>query len=142
MITELKWPHEFVDATPTTNFGGELTELLKELIESGCTVTAEEHWSWFSMSRGARMIDLVRRGRLGYNRDYCWEVRLSSENQPVQLGKVFGIREYACVVTSGMHNVRDVTKAWLAGDDIRSLLPNVTFWDKMNTKQPLQAPST
>jgi hypothetical protein len=46
-----------------SNFGDALTELLTELIASGCSVTAEEHWSWFSVSRGARMIELVRHGR-------------------------------------------------------------------------------
>ena len=142
MIPEHTWPDEFADPTPDTNFGDALTELLNELVASGCRVTANEHWSWFSVSRGARMVNLVRRGRLGDHRDYCWEVRLSTDSRPVQLGKVFGIRDYACVVIASMESVRNVTTAWLVGDDVRSLLRKGTFWDKMDTKQPLLPPLT
>ncbi len=142
MVTDLNWPNEFVDPKPVTSFGDALTELLNELVESGCDVTADRHWSWFSISREGRMMDLVRRGRMGGRREVCWEIRLSSDRQPVQLGKIFGIRQYACVVITGMDNLRNATKSWLGGEDIHSLLRNVTFWDRLNPQQPLQAPTT
>lgn len=141
MTAHLKWPDEFADPSPVTNFGEALTELLQQLVQIGCDVIADQHWSWFAVARQCRMIDLVRRGRLGYNRDYCWEVRLSSDEQPVQLGKIFGIRENACVVIAGMDNLRNVTKGWLAGEEIHSLVSRVTFWDKLDTRHPLCVPN-
>lgn len=138
----VRWPVEFIDSVPATNFGNSSNVLLKELVEFGCDVTADGDWTWFSISRDDRTIDFVRRGRLGYNRDYCWEVRLSSEKQPVQLGMLFGIRECACVVITGMKDIRNVAKTWLDGNDISSLLRIATFWNKMDAKEPLQAPTT
>jgi hypothetical protein len=142
MTDALKWPDEFADPTPVTNFGHALTELLQELVQSACEVTADQHWSWFSVSHQGRIIDFVRRGRLGDNRDYCWEVRLSSDGQPVQLGGIFGIRDYACVVIAGLDSLRNVTKAWISGEEIHSLVRLATFWDKMDTKQPLCVSNT
>ena len=141
MVDYLKWPDDFADTTPVTNFGDALSELLHELVDSGCVVSAEEHWSSFSISHDDRVIGLVQRGRLGYNRDYCWEVRLGSDGKPVSLGKLFGIHEYACVVITGIDSLRTVATLWLTGCDVDSLLRDVTFWDKMSTSQPLQVPT-
>ena len=142
MITFLKWPDEFDSPIPLSTFGDRLTDVLTELVEFECEVIAEQHWSWFSVSREGRMIDLVCRGRLRHNRNSCWEVRLSCNDQPVPLGGFFGIREHACVVISGIDDLRTLTNLWLAGAEIHSLLRSVIFWDRMDSEQPLQLRAT
>ena len=132
------WPDGFIDPRPVTTFGNDLTDLLTELAKSGCRITADEYWSWFSISTDQRQIEFVRRGRLGSNRDYCWEVRLSACDTPVRLGAVFGIRDYACVVIAGLDDLSRITKSWINGDDVVTIVQCATFWDKMDTAKPLQ----
>ena len=73
----LQWPDEFDNPTPTVNFGHEFITLLESQAAKGATITAEEHWSSFTFKRGDRMVDFTRRGKLGYQRPECWEVRLA-----------------------------------------------------------------
>jgi len=138
MSTYHSWPDGFVDPRPVTTFGDDLTDLLAEFAESGCKITADESWSWFSISTHQRQIEFVRRGRLGFNRDYCWEVRLSECDNPVSLGTIFGIRECACVVIAGVDALSRIAKKWITGDDVLAIVQSAKFWDKMDTRKPLE----
>ncbi len=141
MVRILRWPDEFVEQTPMVTFGPQFIGFLQEMIKSGAVVHAEEHWSSFAIHRGDRIVDYVRRGRLGYGRSECWEVRLGSNGHGILLGTAFGIRDYACVVTAGLDSIRAVTEMWLDGCDVESLIRSVDFWDKMNTVEMLRPPT-
>lgn len=138
MTDLLRWPTDFDDSTPVTDFDAELTAYFHSLIESGSEVHAHRTWMFFTMSRESRMVDFVRRGRLRRGISMCWEVRLMHDGNLLQLGPLFGIRAYACVVVSGIVDVRTITDRWLAGSTIESLLDGVTFWDRTDTSNPLQ----
>jgi len=112
-----------------------------QLNASGATITAGETWTTFAIQRGSRIVDFTRRGRLGSGRTECWEVRLCKNEREFQLGVVFGLRNYACVVTAGFEHIQTTTIMWLDGSDIQSLVRRVRFWDKMDTGQPLELPS-
>lgn len=140
MVQFRKWPDEFVDTRPVTPFGDALTDVLKEFVGSGYQVTAEVSWTCISMSHRDRMVDFIFRGRLGAGRGHCWEVRLYSNNEAVQLGNFFGIRAFACVVITGVDDVRNITNLWLAGRNVDAILRTVTFWDRVNPEAPLQVP--
>ncbi len=134
----LRWPDEFSDATPVTDFGDALTEFLDEMIELGSSVSATESWTSFAIWRGARMVDLIRRGKLGFNRQHCWEVRLFANGETVALGPIFELREHACVVIAGIDDLRAVTTPWLAGENVELVISQADFWDKMDTSHPLR----
>ena len=138
MTELLRWPADFDAPTPVTDFDSALTAYFHSLIETGIDVHAHRTWMFFTMSRESRMVDFVRRGRLRRGTPMCWEVRLMHDGKLMQLGPLFGIRDYACVVISGIDDVRTVTDRWLAGNKIDSLLDCATYWDKTDTSKPLE----
>ena len=142
MIDYLQWPDEFTNPTPMLTFGYEFITFLEEQASACATITANKYWSSFVIQRGDRIIDFIQRGKLGRGRSECWEVRLAFNGHRVVLGRLFGIRDYACVVTSGIDNIRTITNMWLDGADVESIIAVVQFWDKMNTLNELMLPST
>ena len=60
------------------------------------------------------------------------------DDESMQLGPLFGIRDYACVVIAGINDVCTVTDQWLAGNTIESLLDGVTYWDRTDPSKPLE----
>ena len=140
-IKHLQWPDEFINKTPMVTFGVEFISFLKEMNASGATITADETWTTFAIRRDNRIVDFTRRGRLGRGRPECWEVRPCENGHELQLGVVFGIRDYACVVTAGLEYIQTISKMWLSGSDIESLVRCVSFWDKMGTGNPLELPT-
>ena len=138
MTELLRWPADFDDPTPVTDFDSALTAYFHSLIETGIDVHAHRTWMFFTMSRESRMVDFIRRGRLRLGNPMCWEVRLIHDGKSMQLGPLFGIRGYACVVIAGIDDVRTVTERWLAGNTIESLLDGVTYWDRTDASKPLE----
>lgn len=142
MVNILRWPDEFTDATPIVDLGVEFGEFLQQMNTAGATVLAEECWSSFALRREERMVDFIRRGRLRHGFPQCWEVCLTHHGKGVPLGPEFGLRECACVVVSGLDAIRPVTEAWLDGSDIDAILHVATFWDRTNTIDPLEPPTS
>ncbi len=140
-MLHLQWPDEFDNPTPMVTLGHDFIALLESQAATGTIITAEEHWSSFTFKRGDRMVTFTRRGKLGYQRPECWEVLLADRNAGVQLGSVFGIRDYACVVTAGVENIQTITEMWLDCADLASLINAVPLWDKMNTQKELKFPA-
>ena len=142
MIGMVRWPDEFSDPTPVVPFGPEFLAFIEELNVSGTDVSADEHWMAFAFSNDQRMVDFIHRGRLGRGKPHCWEVRLISDVSEIWLGQLFGIREYACVVTEGFEHVRTVTEMWLGGSDVTAIVAKVPFWDRMSPCPQLFVPET
>ena len=140
-IEHLQWPDEFSDKTPMVTFGVEFISFLKEMNATGASITANETWTTFAIRRDSRIVDFTRRGRLGRGRPECWEVRPCENGRELQLGVVFGIRDYACVVTAGLEYIQTISKMWLNGSDIESLVRCVSFWDKMGTGYRMELPN-
>lgn len=122
-------------------FGPEFAAFLQNMIDSGAAVHADEDWSSFALHHDTRNVAFMRRGRLGYGRSECWEVRLGSNGHGILLSTAFGIRDDACVVTARLDRIRAVTEMWLGGCSVESLIRSVEFWDRMNTIETLR-PST
>jgi hypothetical protein len=137
----LQWPDEFHSPTPQVTFGCEFITLLESQVATGANILAKEDWSAFTINRRGRMVTFIRRGKLGYQRPECWEVRLADRNVGVQLGSLFGIRDYACVVTAGVDNIRTITEMWLNDSDVLSIVYVVPLWDKMNSQKQLKLPA-
>lgn len=136
----MRWPDEFPNPIPAVSFGPEFITFLKELVGNGATITANEHWSFFLIRRDDRIVDFIWRGRLRRGKPECWEVHLSSNGKETLLGRVFGIGDYACVVTAELDRIRTVTMMWLNGDDLASIIAVVPFWDRRNTLDKLKLP--
>lgn len=137
-MTELfRWPTDFDDPRPVTDFDSALSDYFESLIASGSEVHAHPGWMLFSMSRESRTVSFIRRGKLRRGDRVCWEVRPVHDGESARLGSLFGIREYACVVISGIDDVRTIADRWLAGAPVEALIDGVTFWDKMDTSKPL-----
>jgi hypothetical protein len=133
-----QWPDDFPDPAPVTDFDVVLVAFFDQIIASGGAVHADRYWSLFGFSRDKRMIDFVRRGRLRRSAGVCWEVWPNDDRKSLRLGALFGIRAYACVVISGIDDLLTVTERWLNGMTLDALLDGATFWDKMDTSNPLE----
>jgi hypothetical protein len=134
----LRWPADFDDPEPVTDFDSALVAYFDTIIASGGDVRADRSWMSFAISRDLRMVDFTRRGRLRRGAPACWEVRPIHNGECHRLGSLFGIRDYACVVIAGIDDLRIVTDRWLAGLPVESLLDGVTYWDKTDTTKPLE----
>jgi hypothetical protein len=134
-----QWPDDFPAVSPSTDFDVALVAFFDCMVESGASVYVDEGWSLFSFSRGKRMIDFVRRGKLRRGAGMCWEVWPYDDGKSLRLGPKFGLRDYACVVISGIDDVRTVTESWLDGKALDDLLKAATFWDKKEASKPLEA---
>ena len=142
MAEILKWPDEFTNTTPLVTFSDDFLPFLDECTGIGATVAADKYWSYFAIRESDRMVEFIRRGRLKRGQPQCWEVRLTSDGREIQLGRVFGIREYACVVTAGFSQIRTVTEMWLNRAELKSIIAAVPFWDRMNAATELDFPDS
>jgi hypothetical protein len=138
----LRWPAEFGNQTPGVSFSSEFVEFLHKLNDDGILITADSHWSLFAFRNDWRMVDFICRGRRFHGKDMCWEVGLHADGCEIQLGRQFGMRDYACVVTEGFHHVQTVTELWLGNGDISALLKAVPFWDRVSPREQLSLPRT
>lgn len=141
----LRWPDEFADPTPVTDFDAELVQLFNEQIAVGVIVHADSHWSLFGFERDSRKIDLVRRGRTrtGFsgariNREIYWEAWPVCGGTSARLGPLFGLNECACIVICGLAAIRDVTIRWLDRRTVRETMTGIECWDRSNTTSPLR----
>lgn len=62
-----------------------------------------------------------------------------SNNLAHRLGPLFGIREYGCVVISGITAITSVTTRWLDGMPLAATVLGITFWDRSDPSSPLEA---
>ena len=134
------WPGDFTNRELITGFDSldaSLVELCDWIIDSGGSIRVWGATS-FAFLRDKRTVDFVWRGRLRRGSENCWEVSLLDGRESFRLGTIFGIRENACVVVSGIDDIRDVTECWLGGSSLTALVNVATFWDKMNVSRPLQ----
>jgi len=141
----LRWPDDFNDPAPVTGFDVALVALFDQMIASGATVHADRHWSLFGFDRGARRIDFIRRGstrklhgRFVANRELFWEVLPVDGGVTYRLGQLFGIRDYACVVVSGITDLSAIATRWLDGIPLRDAVDGIDFWDRCDPSSPLE----
>lgn len=134
-----QWPDDVPDSSPAPDFDARMAVFMDQFIASDGTVHADDSWSLFGFSRGNRRVDFVRRGLLRPGAGLAWEVWPHADGESLQLGPLFGIRPYACVVISGFDDLCAVTNCWLNGSPLESLLSVATFWDKMDTSTPLES---
>ena len=141
----LRWPDDFDDSTPAVEFGVGFESLLEEIRKHGATVIADRHWTLFEFCKHDRCIHFIRRGRIRntsgqsrMNRETFWEVVPTTNGEACRLGRLFGLRDFACVVVCGLPSIRMITERWLAGSSLEDMVGGIEFWDRTDTTAPLE----
>lgn len=132
----LYWPTDSADSKPATCFEPEFIAFFDEMSESGVVVQTD-CMCFFGFTRGSRCIEFIRRGhsslvdgRTLHSRDHYWQVLPIIDGVLQPLGLIFGLGDHACVVTSGLANIRSITTRWLAGVALVASMRGITFMDQ------------
>jgi len=148
MLHSLRWPDDFTDPTPGTEFDSGLVDLFNELTALGVSVHADSNWSLFGFARDFRSIDYIRRGRTRVavcgatmNRETYWEVWPVSDGKDDRLGPYFGLDDCACIVVCGLTSIRTATIRWLAQKTVRETIGDIECWDRSDPSSPLRLQS-